>query len=92
MPQHHNEFRNHVFSTYHTLRVGMAIMAGTFPLGLALGGLFMDIAFHDSMSAYYWATPTPKLCASLGQYAFPTEFLPLRRWFVGLLFVLGTVL
>ncbi|HEX8274650.1 MAG TPA: hypothetical protein VF615_18610 [Longimicrobiaceae bacterium] len=70
---------DHVFGTYITLRRGMAIMAFAFPLLLWLvGRLLYGISLQNSMSAYYFAVPTP------GSDAFP-----MRTWFVGLLFAIG---
>jgi hypothetical protein len=70
---------DHVFGTYITLRRGMAIMAFAFPLLLwLLGRLLYGVPLQNSMSAYYFAVPTP------GSDAFP-----MRTWFVGLLFAIG---
>jgi len=47
--------------TYFALRVGAAVIAFAFPLLLWSGGKIAGITLRDSMSAYYWATPT-QLC------------------------------
>lgn len=71
-----SKLQSHVFSTYITLRYGMAILAMVFPLFLyAYGNLFHGLPLQDSMSAYYWA-PDPGSS-------------PVRVWFIGGLFALG---
>lgn len=62
---------DHVFLTYFSLRIGIAIMALAFPFLLLLGGLYIGVPWQDSMSAYYHA--------SSGDSS-------MRDWFVGLLF------
>lgn len=48
-------------ATYFALRVGAAVIAFVFPLLLWVGGKVAGFSLRDSMSAYYWATPT-QLC------------------------------
>ena len=48
-------------ATYSALRVGAAVIAFIFPLLLWGGGKVAGFTLRDSMSAYYWATPT-QLC------------------------------
>ena len=76
-----DELRRHIFSTYFWLRIGMLLIALAFPLLLWLGGRwYYGLPMQDSMSAYYWA--------SLKQGGDP----PMRVWFVGILFALGSCL
>ncbi len=72
--------RKHIFSTYRWLRGGMLVIAFVFPWWLSIGGLYYSVEWQDSMSAYYWAVPEEGGDA------------PMRVWFVGLLFALGTCL
>ena len=48
-------------ATYFALRAGAALIAFVFPLLLWGGGKLAGFSLRDSMSAYYWATPT-QLC------------------------------
>lgn len=69
----------HVFDSYYWLRFGMAIIAFVFPpLLWAWGKLLFDLPLQGSMSAYYWA--------SIGGEP------PVRVWFVGLIFAIGSFL
>jgi hypothetical protein len=70
----------HVFSTYASVRYGMAVIAALFPLILVVGGWRNGVPLQDSMSAYYWA---------LGP---GVEYPPMRIWFVGILFIVGAFL
>jgi hypothetical protein len=45
-------------SPYFALRVGAAAIGFIFPLLLSGGGKVAGITLRDSMSAYYWVTPT----------------------------------
>ena len=45
-------------STYFTLRVALAVLAFALPPLLWVGGKIAGFPLRDSMSAYYWATPT----------------------------------
>jgi hypothetical protein len=69
----------HVFSTYASIRYGMAAIAFAFPLVLVVGGWVRGLEPQPSMSAYYWAAPAG-------------EYPPMRPWFVGILFVIGAFL
>jgi hypothetical protein len=69
---------NHIFGTYLTLRIGVAIIAILFPFILWIGGLFyVEIPLQNSMSAYYHASIDHK---------------SMRDWFVGILFAIGAFL
>jgi len=75
------ELRRHIFSTYKWMRIGMLLIALVFPLLLwFVGGWYYGLPLQDSMSAYYWAT--------IEEGGDP----PMRVWFVGLLFALGSCL
>lgn len=74
-----NELQDHIFSTYVTLRYGMAIVFAVFPLLLYLIGRYHGIALENSMSHYYFA-PFDNTTESI---------FPMRVWFVGILFALG---
>ena len=69
----------HVFDSYYWLRFGMAITAFLFPpLLWAWGKFLFDLPLQGSMSAYYWASPGGDP--------------PVRVWFVGLIFAIGSFL
>jgi len=53
-----DQLREHIFSTYISLRFGMAFMSFTFPIVVWLVGWFEGVALQDSLSAYYWASET----------------------------------
>jgi hypothetical protein len=82
--QDEHALQDHVFSTYITLRYGMAVLAIAFPLLLwIVGRLVYGIELQPSMSHYYFA-PYPD---------HPDErVFPMRVWFVGLLFAIGACL
>lgn len=76
-----NALRDHIFSTYLTLRFGMAVLAIAFPpLLWGVGALRYGIDLQPSMSHYYFAQS-----AELNAF-------PMRVWFVGLLFAIGACL
>src|SRR5215210_3729210 len=78
------ELRRHILSTYLSMRWGMLLIALAFPVVLWIGGwAFHSWSLLDSMSAYYWE-PIEK-----GKEGVDA---PMRVWFVGLLFALGTCL
>jgi hypothetical protein len=65
---------DHVYLTYRSLRVALAITCFAIPLGLIVVGAITHVGLQDSLSNYYYAEFPPKL---------------LRVLFVGLLFLLG---
>lgn len=68
----------HIFGTYFTLRIGIAVIAILFPFILWIGGnLYLGLPLQDSMSAYYHANIGDK---------------SMRDWFVGILFAVGAFL
>lgn len=72
-----DELQDHIFGTYVSLRIGIAVIAIIFPLLLWIVGLIKGIPLQDSMSAYYHAVS--------GSHS-------MRDWFVGILFTMGVIL
>jgi uncharacterized membrane protein len=68
----------HVFDTYNTLRRGMTLMALFFPFLLLVVGWWHGLPLQGSMSAYYWASIEGDP--------------PVRVWFVGGIFAIGSFL
>ncbi len=68
----------HVFDTYNTLRLGMAAIAFAFPILLYVVGRLNSLPLQGSMSAYYWASIEGDP--------------PVRVWFVGCIFAIGSFL
>jgi hypothetical protein len=78
------QLQRHFFSTYITLRYGMAAIAFAFPLLLLLlGYYYFKIPLQESMSANYFALSPDD--AAKNAY-------PMRTWFVGILFAIGAFL
>lgn len=73
-----DELQHHMFATYTTLRIGLAIIAFAFPILLWLGGRLVGLPLQDSMSAYY--------------HAYAADGQSMRNWFVGILFAVGVIL
>lgn len=72
-----NPLQDHVFSTYFSLRIGIALLAVALPLLLLVGGLAIGLPWQDSMSAYYHALSGDR---------------SMRNWFVGPLFGIAAFL
>jgi hypothetical protein len=70
--------RKHVFATYLSLRIGMAVAAFVFPIVLYIAGRLEGMPLLGSMSAYYWATMSGDP--------------PGRVWLIGGLFAIGACL
>ena len=51
-----NSLEKHIFRTYFSLRIGIAIMALAFPPVLVVGGIVIGVPWQDSLSAYYHAS------------------------------------
>jgi Na+-translocating ferredoxin:NAD+ oxidoreductase RnfD subunit len=52
-----SQLQSHIESTYHSLRMGIAVIGLTLPLLLWLGGtLLSGVALRGSMSAYYYTS------------------------------------
>jgi hypothetical protein len=82
-----DDLQKHVFSTYITMRYGMAIMAFVFPFVVSLVGSLNRIPLQESLSAYYWATAA----AAINPECMCTV-APSRDWFVGLLLAISASL
>ena len=76
-PMEPAQLQQHVFATYRSLRVGIAIIAILLPPLLWFGGASVGIPLQESMSAYYHAVT--------GDHS-------MRVWFVGILFAVGAFL
>ena len=74
----HSELQHHMFTTYITLRISLALLAFGFPILLCLVGFLTDQSFQASMSEYY--------------YSVAPEGWSLRDLFVGILFSIGILL
>lgn len=78
------DLQNHIYSTYFSLRIGLAVLAFAFPLLLVGIGYFMrGIPPQGSMSAYYFAFEP--ITSEMREF-------PMRGLFVGILFALGSFL
>jgi hypothetical protein len=71
-----NKLREHILSTYLTLRYGIILIGALLPIVVYAVGRFNGVALQDSISAYYWAG----------------DGAPSRDWFVGLLFAVAAFL
>lgn len=76
--EHKNILRRHFADAYVSLRLGTAIIAFIFPILLYVSGKLHGIDLQDSMSAYYWAPGNGES--------------PVRVWFIGGLFAIGSFL
>ena len=79
-----NSFMNlslqkHVFSTYLTLRYGIAVIGALLPVVAYILGALRGVELQPSISAYYWAP-------------FGLADAPSRDWFVGSLFIIAACL
>lgn len=73
----------HFSDTYLSIRLGLAILAFTFPIVLWGWGLLVHgLELQPSMSAYFWAAARGTECASF----------PMRSIFVGVLVAIGAAL
>src|SRR5215207_516937 len=77
-PADKEALRKHIYSTYLAQRYGMAVIAFAFPLLLYVAGKLNGLPLQGSMSAYYWASNGGDP--------------PVRVWFVGGLFAVGSFL
>jgi uncharacterized RDD family membrane protein YckC len=77
-PADKEALRRHIYSTYLALRYGMAVIAFAFPLLLLVAGLLNGLPLQGSMSEYYWESNGGDP--------------PVRIWFVGGLFAIGSFL
>ena len=78
------KLHNHIFSTYLTLRYGVAGITFAFPILLyAIGQFVYGINLENSMSLYYFSIAPDDLSL---------KGFPMRAWFVGILFSIGVSL
>ena len=73
------KLQQHIFSTYLTLRYGIALIGALLPVVVYVAGALNGVSLQDSISAYYWASD--------GQVVAPS-----RDWFVGSLFAVAAFL
>ncbi len=78
MQRDKGKLEQHVFATYISLRIGMALLGFALPLVLYFGGRMFGISLQESMSDYY--------------YAVSQNDKSMRDGFVGLIFALGAFL
>src|SRR5262245_34820054 len=78
-----DQLRDHIYSTYFHLRIGLCVIAVAFPILLLGIGRFYSIDPQSSMSDYYFAF-SPE---NSNLRVFPGRVL-----FVGILFALGVAL
>ena len=72
-----DKLEKHVFATYLSLRIGMAVLGIALPLVLWWGGLLKGVPLQESMSDYYHVVSDGK---------------SMRDFLVGLLFAIGAFL
>ena len=73
-----DDIRRHISGPYINLRMGMGILAITYPILLYVWGAAHEVPLARSISHYYWET------VELGS--------PVRVWMVGGLFAIGVAL
>jgi hypothetical protein len=92
-----NQLREHIFSTYLTLRYGIALVGALLPLVVYVVGAFHDIQLQKSISAYYWASSADQ-DEEVSEKDVPLVYHkveqnpPSRTWFVGGLFAIAAFL
>jgi hypothetical protein len=69
-----SELEEHIFSTYVSLRYGLAAIGIGLPIVICLAGKLNGVGLKGSMSAYYWVTsasgyPSPRDCFVGGLFA-----------------------
>jgi hypothetical protein len=82
-PMSPEELRDHIYSTYFHLRVGLCVIAFAFPILLWGIGWLNSIGLQGSLSEYYFAFAPENS---------PLRVFPGRVLFVGILFALGVAL
>jgi hypothetical protein len=86
------KLREHIFSTYRSLRNGMVLIAFFLPLILmGWAWLLYGIPLQASLSDYYWAAPNNPV-VDRGWALFLDHEAPARVWFVGAIFALAACL
>jgi len=80
-----DKLQKHIFSTYLTLRYGVALLAFAFPVLLYVIGRFKyGIELENTMSHYYFSLAPGDSSMR--------ELFPMRVYFVGFLFAIGAFL
>lgn len=74
-----DKLQRRVFSTYITLRYGIAVIGALLPLLVYAVGALHHVSLQSSISAYYWAP-------------YGLADAPSRDWFVGCLFAVAALL
>lgn len=88
-----NKLSDHIAATYQAIRIGLAIIAFTFPPWLVLGGkAFDNLKWQESMSAYYHASALSQADSESSKQPTHPSQGTMRNWFVGLLFAVGVIL
>jgi len=90
-----DKLREHIFSTYLTLRYGIVVIGALLPVTVYLVGVFNHVPLQKSISAYYWASEYDNdrtgiqsdLALDKARRAAPS-----RDWFVGGLFAVAAFL
>lgn len=76
-----------ILRSHYRLRIGMGVVALVFPLVLVVYGLFWEVKWQTSMSAYYFGLSPQEPSDESFQWIFPVRVL-----FTGMLFALGVFL
>ena len=61
------DIQKHIFGTYVSLRRGLWVLGLALPFFLVIVGSVQGVAWQDSISAYYWATPHDEESSALAQ-------------------------
>lgn len=92
-----DKLREHIFSTYLTLRYGIALVGALLPVVVYVVGAIDNIQLQKSISAYYWASSADQ-DESVSVKDVPPVYdkieqdPPSRVWFVGGLFAIAAFL
>jgi hypothetical protein len=90
-----DKLREHIFSTYLTLRYGIVAIGAILPVVVYLVGVFHNVPLQNSISAYYWASEHDVDSPGMEndpQSAPSVREAPSRDWFVGCLFAVAAFL
>ena len=91
-----DKLREHIFSTYLTLRYGIALIGALLPVIVYVVGVCNNVPLQDSISAYYWASADQNEQVAtqdgLASNNSVKQMPPSRDWFVGSLFAVAAFL
>lgn len=91
-----DKLREHIFSTYITLRYGIVLIGALLPAVVYLVGVFNNVPLQNSISAYYWASEDQKeevgVKNDLASSDQAKRAAPSRDWLVGSLFAVAAFL